>query len=233
MTCACAHCRASSFWNTRSMDIFPLKSPRDYWRPSAVPNCEIVALQQLFSGPTHSKSRKPWRIFLTPQRLSFNISSTVLAGYCICAEHGGLELWFTWCDKDYNCLTVHHCTCMNCLPQPRFPSSLSLTILPFRISDFRVFLRLPQAIGSISLGDNVITVKSFCNRSWSSVPVCAYLESVWDARALAVILASKISPLSSLSKTEDAFIRRANMVTLRIGVQCQRHFGDLLSFVEI
>lgn len=48
------------------------------------------------------------------------------------------------------CLKETRRTSMKCLPQPWLLSRLCLTIAPSGINDFRLFLRLPRAIGSIS-----------------------------------------------------------------------------------
>lgn len=112
----------------------------------------------------------------------------------------------------------HRGTSTKFLPQPWFLPLLPLTILPSGISIFRLCLRLPQAISSIGLAKNVVSVTYYIHSAIArvaKVPQKSASASKVDGMRvqLLLVLASKISLRRSLSKTEGAFITRINMVT--------------------
>lgn len=164
-------------------------------------------LQQLFFDPTYSKSRKPWRVFFD---CLVQICSSVLAGCRARREHGGSELWFTHRSTNYSCLTKRRGTCVKCLSQPWFLFRLRLII-----GDFHLLLHLPQTIGRICLGNNVVSMLD--NRSRSKVSAHTYFEGCNDVLALAVCVT--VSLQFFLSNTEAVFIMWVNTAILFTGVQ--------------
>lgn len=109
------------------------------------------------------------------------ISNTALVSSRVRAEHGNSEPQSTCRVKDYTCLTEHHDTCMKCLHQQIFFPHYSLTVLPFGVGDFNLFLSLQQAISSIGSGINIIrvimSVPQLLAPHAPPYPVREYLES--------------------------------------------------------
>lgn len=102
-------------------------------------------------------------------------------------------------------------------------SCLPLTALLFRIYDFCTLLSSPQAIGSISLGNNVVSMTISVSQSLTRQrSPCTYRKSLQCTTSCHWFLKLKSPsfPQSFLSKTKDASIRRASTVTLCIGVRC-------------
>lgn len=104
------------------------------------------------------------------------ISSTVLASYHVPVKPGWSKLWPTCRSKNYTCLTERRGMRVKCLAQPWFLSRSRLSMLPSGISDFHHVLRLPQAVGSISMGmgDNIVSVMICVLRSLTPQRLCLH-----------------------------------------------------------